>query len=252
MQSSPLLKIVNIKKSFGKVQALKGVSTVIRHKEIVALIGDNGAGKSTLVNILSGVFHPSEGEIYLEGKKVNFSLPLESRKAGIETVYQNYSLITSMSIVRNFYLGRELAKNKNKTMISTLDINRMNEECKRAIMGVDINVRSVNELVSVLSGGERQAVSIGRAMHFRAKLLLLDEPLAALSVREVNKVQELIKEASKRVAILYISHNIYHVYSIADRFVILDRGIKIGEFEKKDVTVEELMRIISTGKVAKI
>jgi simple sugar transport system ATP-binding protein len=250
MQSSPLLKIVNIKKSFGKVQALKGVSTVIRHKEIVALIGDNGAGKSTLVNILSGVFHPSEGEIYLEGKKVNFSLPLESRKAGIETVYQNYSLITSMNIVRNFYLGRELAK--NKTMISILDINRMNEECKRAIMGVDINVRSVNELVSVLSGGERQAVSIGRAMHFRAKLLLLDEPLAALSVREVNKVQELIKEASKRVAILYISHNIYHVYSIADRFVILDRGIKIGEFEKKDVTVEELMRIISTGKVAKI
>jgi len=250
MQSSPLLKIVNIKKSFGKVQALKGVSTVIRHKEIVALIGDNGAGKSTLVNILSGVFHPSEGEIYLEGKKVNFSLPLESRKAGIETVYQNYSLITSMNIVRNFYLGRELAK--NKTMISILDINRMNEECKRAIMGVDINVRSVNELVSVLSGGERQAVSIGRAMHFGAKLLLLDEPLAALSVREVNKVQELIKEASKRVAILYISHNIYHVYSIADRFVILDRGIKIGEFEKKDVTVEELMRIISTGKVAKI
>ena len=250
MQSSPLLKIVNIKKSFGKVQALKGVSTVIQHKEIVALIGDNGAGKSTLVNILSGVFHPSEGEIYLEGKKVNFSLPLESRKAGIETVYQNYSLITSMNIVRNFYLGRELAK--NKTMISILDINRMNEECKRAIMGVDINVRSVNELVSVLSGGERQAVSIGRAMHFRAKLLLLDEPLAALSVREVNKVQELIKEASKQVAILYISHNIYHVYSIADRFVILDRGIKIGEFEKKDVTVEELMRIISTGKVAKI
>ena len=250
MQSSPLLKIVNIKKSFGKVQALKGVSTVIRHKEIVALIGDNGAGKSTLVNILSGVFHPSEGEIYLEGKKVNFSLPLESRKAGIETVYQNYSLITSMSIVRNFYLGRELAK--NKTMISTLDINKMNEECKRAIMGVDINVRSVNEPVSVLSGGERQAISIGRAMYFEAKILLLDEPLAALSVREVNKVQELIKEASKRVAILYISHNIYHVYSIADRFVILDRGIKIGEFEKKDVTVEELMRIISTGKVAKI
>jgi simple sugar transport system ATP-binding protein len=250
MQSSPLLKIVNIKKSFGKVQALKGVSTVIRDKEIVALIGDNGAGKSTLVNILSGVFHPSEGEIYLEGKKVNFSLPLESRKAGIETVYQNYSLITSMSIVRNFYLGRELAK--NKTMISTLDINRMNEECKRAIMGVDINVRSVNEPVSVLSGGERQAISIGRAMYFEAKILLLDEPLAALSVREVNKVQELIKEASKRVAILYISHNIYHVYSIADRFVILDRGIKIGEFEKKDVTVEELMRIISTGKVAKI
>jgi len=250
MQSSPLLKIVNIKKSFGKVQALKGVSTVIRHKEIVALIGDNGAGKSTLVNILSGVFHPSEGEIYLEGKKVNFSLPLESRKAGIETVYQNYSLITSMSIVRNFYLGRELTK--NKTMISTLDINKMNEECKRAIMGVDINVRSVNEPVSVLSGGERQAISIGRAMYFEAKILLLDEPLAALSVREVNKVQELIKEASKRVAILYISHNIYHVYSIADRFVILDRGIKIGEFEKKDVAVEELMRIISTGKVAKI
>jgi len=250
MQSSPLLKIVNINKSFGKVQALKGVSTVIRDKEIVALLGDNGAGKSTLVNILSGVFHPSEGEIYLEGKKVNFSLPLESRKAGIETVYQNYSLITSMSIVRNFYLGRELVK--NKTMISTLDINRMNEECKRAIMGVEINVRSVNELVSVLSGGERQAVSIGRAMHFGAKLLLLDEPLAALSVREVNKVQELIKEASKRVAILYISHNIYHVYSIADRFVILDRGIKIGEFEKKDITVEDLMRIISTGKVSKI
>lgn len=246
MQSSPLLKIVNIKKSFGKVQALKGISTIVRDKEIVALLGDNGAGKSTLINILAGVFPPDEGEIYLEGKKVNFSLPSESRKAGIETVYQNYSLITLMSIVRNFYLGRELTKKKAK--ISTLDIEKMEEECRKAIMAVDINVRSVNEPVSVLSGGERQAISIGRAIYFEAKFLLLDEPLAALSVREVNKVQELIKEASKRVAILYISHNIYHVYSIADRFVILDRGIKIGEFEKKDVTIEDLMRIISTGK----
>ncbi|MBA7563329.1 Fructose import ATP-binding protein FrcA [subsurface metagenome] len=250
MHGSPLLKIVNVKKSFGKIQALKGISTVIRDKEIVALIGDNGAGKSTLVNILSGVFYPSEGEIYLEGKKVNFSLPLESRKAGIETVYQNYSLISSMSIVRNFYLGRELVK--NKTMTNTLDIGKMEEECKKAIMEVGIDVRSVNEPVTVLSGGERQAISIGRAMYFGAKILLLDEPLAALSVREVNKVQKLIKETSKRVAILYISHNIYHVYSIADRFVILDRGIKIGEFKKKDTTVEDLMRIISTGKTAKI
>lgn len=250
MQDSPLVKLVNISKRFGKVQALKDVSTTVQHNEILGLLGDNGAGKSTLIKILSGVYPPDKGELYFEGKRVNFSSPREARRMGIETVHQTLSLIEIMSISRNFFLGREPITRRRP--IAILDRSKMDKECKKAVGEIGIKVRSPDESVSVLSGGERQAVSIGRAMYFGAKLLLLDEPLASLSVREIRVVHEQIKRANESGAsVIYITHNVYHVYPIAHRFVILDRGIKIAEIDKKDMKPEAIIEVIASGKMVK-
>jgi simple sugar transport system ATP-binding protein len=248
MQDSPLMKMVNISKRFGKVQALKDVSAIVQHNEILGLLGDNGAGKSTLIKVLSGVFPPDEGELYFEGKRVNFSSPRQARRMGIETVHQTLSLIGIMSISRNFFLGREPITWRRP--IAILDRRKMDKECKKAVGGIGVKVRSPDESVSILSGGERQAVSIGRAMYFGAKLLLLDEPLASLSVREIKVVHEQIKRANESGAsAIYITHNVYHVYPIAHRFVILDRGIKIAEIEKKDMKPEDIIEVIASGKM---
>jgi len=250
MQDSPLVKLVNISKRFGKVQALKDVSTTVQHNEILGLLGDNGAGKSTLIKILSGVYPPDKGELYFEGKRLNFSSPRQARRMGIETVHQTLSLIEIMSISRNFFLGREPITWRRP--IAILDRSKMDKECKKAVGGIGIKVRSPDESVSVLSGGERQAVSIGRAMYFGAKLLLLDEPLASLSVREIRVVHEQIKRANESGAsVIYITHNVYHVYPIAHRFVILDRGIKIAEIDKKDMKPEAIIEVIASGKMVK-
>ncbi len=250
MQDSPLVKMVNISKRFGKVEALKDLSTTVQHNEILGLLGDNGAGKSTLIKILSGVFPLDKGELYFEGKRVNFSSPREARRMGIETVYQSLSLIEIMSISRNFFLGREPITWKRP--IAILDRIKMAKECKKAVEGIGVKVRSPDESVSVLSGGERQAISIGRAMYFGAKLLLLDEPLASLSVREIRVVHEQIKKANESGAsVVYITHNVYHAYPIVHRFVILDRGIKIAEIDKKDMKPEDIIEIIASGQMVK-
>ena len=250
MQDSPLVKLVNISKRFGKVQALKGVSTTVQHNEILGLLGDNGAGKSTLIKILSGVYPPDKGELYFEAKRVNFSSPREARRMGIETVHQTLSLIETMSISRNFFLGREPITRRKP--IAILDRRKMDKECKKAVGGIGVKVRSLDESVSVLSGGERQAISIGRAMYFGAKLLLLDEPLASLSVREIRVVHEQIKRANESGAsVIYITHNVYHIYPIAHRFVILDRGIKIAEIDKKDMKPEDIIEVIASGQMVK-
>ena len=181
-EATSLAKMVNIEKYFGAVQALKKVNIEVKSGEILGLLGDNGAGKSTLIKILAGVFPPDGGEISFEGSQVNFSSPRDARAMGIETVHQALSLVDIMSISRNFFLGREPTRKVGP--IHLLDRKKMNEECEKAVTGLGVRVRSPNEFVSILSGGERQAISIGRAMHFKVKLLILDEPLAALSVRE--------------------------------------------------------------------
>lgn len=241
-----LMKAVNISKSFGRVQALKDVDFSISYGEIVGLVGDNGAGKSTLIKILSGVLQPDKGEIFFEGKKVSLSSPKIARSLGIETVYQDGALIPLMSIWRNFFLGKEIL-NKNP-FIKTLDKEKMKKECASYLRSIGIKPLSLDEEVAVLSGGERQAVSIGRAMYFKAKLIFLDEPTAALSVREAERVLQFINEVKKTgISVVFITHNIYHVYTVADRFVILERGEKIGEFNKEEVTPEYIMDIIRSG-----
>jgi len=251
MQEATLLaKMVNMEKYFGAVQALKKVSIEIRSGEILGLLGDNGAGKSTLIKILAGVFPPDKGEIFFEDERVHFSSPRDAREMGIETVHQALSLVDIMGISRNFFLGREPTKKIGP--IHLLDRKKMNEECKKAVTRLGVRVRSTNEFVSILSGGERQAISIGRAMHFKVKLLILDEPLAALSVRETREVlRQVEKVRESGVSVIFITHNVYHVYPVAERFVMLDRGIKIGEVYKKDASPEDIIEIIATGKMSK-
>jgi simple sugar transport system ATP-binding protein len=245
-----LAKMVNIEKYFGAAQALNKVNIEIQSGEILGLLGDNGAGKSTLIKILAGVFPPNKGEIFFEGELVNFSSPRDARARGIETVHQALSLVDIMSISRNFFLGREPTKKIGP--IHLLDRKKMNEECEKAVTGLGVRVRSPNEFVSILSGGERQAISIGRAMHFKVKLLILDEPLAALSVRETREVlRQVEKVRESGVSVIFITHNVYHVYPVAERFVMLDRGIKIGEVYKKDANPEDIIEIIATGKMGK-
>ena len=246
MNGEILVEMKNIVKNFGKVQALKGVDFHVKKREIVGLLGDNGAGKSTLIKILVGYYQPDEGEIYFEGKRVNFRSPWDSRRIGIETVYQDLALVNLMPIWRNFFLGREL---KKKIFgIDLLEVSKMKKLSLEYLKTVGIYLRSPNETVAFLSGGERQAVAIARALYFGAKLLILDEPTAALSVGETHRVLELIREAKQKgLSVIFITHNIYHVYDVADRLVILEKGKKIGDFKKEEVTPEKVMSIIAAA-----
>jgi simple sugar transport system ATP-binding protein len=235
------LKLVGIEKYFGVVCALKNIHCEVGRNEIVGLIGDNGAGKSTLVKILNGVFPPTRGEFYLAGRKVDFgSYSVQKAHAlGIETVYQDKSLGEKQSLWRNFFIGREIC-----LPFGFLDV-RKEKEIAQEIIVRTIGFRgkgiTVDSKVSKLSGGERQGVAIGRAMHFEAELIILDEPTVALSLKEVRKVLNFvhkIKEAGK--ACLYISHDMQDVYEISDRFLIMDRGEIVASILKKDITLSDL------------
>lgn len=241
-----LLEMKKIKKTFGKVQALKGVDFHVSRNEIVGLLGDNGAGKSTLIKILVGYYQPDEGEIYFEGNRVNFKSPWQSRHLGIETVYQDLALVNLMPLWRNFFLGREMIKKVGP--FSWIERRKMRKIAVDAMNDIGISVRNPDETVAFMSGGERQAVAIARSIYFGAKLLILDEPTAALSVGETRKVLHHIEEAKKRgISVIFITHNIYHVYEVADRLVLLERGEKIGDYLRKDVTPQYIMDVIAAA-----
>lgn len=244
-----LVEMRNIRKKFGEVEALRGVDFHVARGEVVGLIGDNGAGKSTLIKVLTGIYPPDDGEIYFDGKKAEFTNPKAARDAGIEAVYQSLDLVDLMSIGRNFFLGRELTT--KKAGISFLDMPRIRHECTSVLKKIGIRrERSPDTMTAVLSGGERQAINIGRAMYFEAKLIILDEPTTALSVKETEIVLQFIQDVQREgIPVIFITHNIYHVYLVADRFVILDRGVKVADIIKKDVTPEDIMHIIREGKV---
>jgi simple sugar transport system ATP-binding protein len=235
------VRMVNIEKYFGLVRALKNINFEVGHNEIVGLIGDNGAGKSTMVKILTGVFPPTSGELYVAGHKVDLRTYNVKRAHayGIETVYQDKSIGEKQVLWRNFFIGREI----------TLPFGFINvkkeKEIANQIMVNTIGFRgkgiTVDSKVSELSGGERQGVAIGRAMHFEADLIILDEPTAALSLKEVRKVLNFvhkIKEGGK--ACIYISHDIQDVYEISDRFIIMDRGEIVANIAKKEITLKAL------------
>lgn len=243
-----ILEAKNICKSFGKVIAVKNVSFNLHYGEILGLLGDNGAGKTTLIKMIVGLFTPNSGDIYYNGKRVKFTSPAEARKEGIEIVYQNLSLIDLMNIRQNFFLGKEI--NRKILGFNFLDNKKMDKECKKSMEWLGIKVRSSNEDVSLLSGGERQSICIGRSMYFGANLIILDEPTAALSVKESKKVLEFIKRVKEEgISVVHISHNIYHAYEVCDRFLLMDHGIIIGEFVRNDVTTNDLINIISKGEI---
>lgn len=244
--SEEIVAMRDIKKSFGRVQALKDVDFRVKKNEIVGLLGDNGAGKSTLIKILVGYYQPDHGEIFFDGRKVKFRSPWDSRRLGIETVYQDLALVNLMPLWRNFFLGREMIKKIGP--INYIEHRKMKRIAIEALKQVGISLRSPDETVAFMSGGERQAVAIARAIHFGAKLLILDEPTASLSVGETKMVLEHILKAKERgISVIFITHNIYHVYEVADRLVLLEHGEKIGDYRKKDVTPKEVMDIIAAA-----
>jgi simple sugar transport system ATP-binding protein len=245
--SEPLLKMVNIHKKFGPNEVLHGVDFVVYPNEVVGLLGDNGAGKSTLIKILTGLYPADEGEIYYAGKKVQFSSPKEARRAGIETVYQSLGLVDLMSISRNLFLGRELTKRIGP--FKFLDLKRMAEECNKVLQETGIKYRSPDTATAVLSGGERQSINIGRAMYFEARLIIMDEPTNHLSVRETELVLEFIEKLKANgLPVVFITHNIHHVFQVADRFTILDDGHKLGDYHKQDVKVEDIIDLVRLGR----
>jgi simple sugar transport system ATP-binding protein len=217
-----LIELREVKKSYGNVFAVGGVNMHVDRGEVVGLLGDNGAGKSTLIKILAGVVKPSSGEILVRGERVEGWSPIKSRAAGIETVFQDRALAVQQSIVRNIFMGREIT-----TLFGMLDAGREYREAERLMreIGFTSKVFSPDSIVGQLSGGERQGVAIARAIYNKADLIVLDEPTTALSLTETEKVFRFVRNihASGR-SVLFIGHNIHHVFDIAQRFVILDRG----------------------------
>ena len=242
---TPIYRITGISKSFGHVEALKNVDMSIFRGEIIGLVGDNGAGKSTLIKILSGIYTPNSGTIEYEGVVRKIASYRDSQELGIATIYQDRALVDSVSIYRNIFMGNEIIK-----PTGVLDKRKMRKEANRVLReSISIGIMSPNQVVGDLSGGQKQAVAIARAIYFRARLLLLDEPTNALSVRESQQVMNFVKNLREEgVSSIFVTHNLLHVYSIADRFIILSHGEKVGDFDKKDITIERLEKIIVTGR----
>jgi simple sugar transport system ATP-binding protein len=235
------LQMIHIEKYFGLVQALKDVNFNIGRNEIVGLIGDNGAGKSTLVKIITGVYRPTSGEMFIAGRKVNPQKHSVRRahEMGIETVYQDRSLGEKQALWRNFFIGRQIAGPLG--FINVKKEKAIAQEIMLNTIGFRGRGITIDSKVNKLSGGERQGVAIGRAMHFEAELIVLDEPTVALSLKEVRKVLDFvhqIKDGGK--ACIYISHTLADVYEVADRFIVMDRGEIVANTKKEDTTLEQL------------
>lgn len=245
---SPLVEMQGIVKQFGSVEALRGVDFRVGKQEIVGLLGDNGAGKSTLIKILTGIYQPTRGQITFEGQPVTIDSPHAARELGIETVYQDLALVPLMSIARNFWLGQEITRNYGP--IRVLDHKRMSETARDALNDIGIRIRNADEAVGSMSGGERQSIAIGRAVYFGKKLLILDEPTSALSVKQTQEVLNYTQRAKERgLSVIFITHNIAHVHHVADRFTIIRGGRKIGDFYKHEVTEMEVAHMVMTGAV---
>ena len=244
MTDTPVLQGVGLHKWYKGVHALKGVDIRLGRSEVVGLVGDNGAGKSTLIKILSGAHAPDKGAIEFEGKEVRFSSPRDAMALGIETIYQYSALVPQMSIARNIFVGREPIRIRIGPF-GILDTKRMAYEAMQALRDVELHLRSPDTPVDELSGGERQGVTIARAMYFKTKVMILDEPTNHLSVKETNKVLGWVEEMKGQgITSVFITHNLHHVYPIADRVMVLARGEKIAESLKKDTSIEELTDLI--------
>ncbi len=244
--SEPILEVQNISKFFGSVIALKDVSMFVRPGEVTCLLGDNGAGKSTLIKVLSGVHKPDEGVYRYQGKEVNFSSPRDALDLGIATVYQDLAMIPLMSIWRNFFLGSEPTVGWGPFRRFDIEFAKRTTREELGKMGIDI--RDPDQPVGTLSGGERQSVAIARAVYFGAKVLILDEPTAALGVKQAGVVLRYIVQAKQRgIGVIFITHNPHHAYPVGDHFVILRRGQIYGDFTKDEIPLEQLVQMMAGG-----
>jgi D-xylose transport system ATP-binding protein len=244
----PLLRVEGLTKRFGPVVALDDVSFEVRAGEVVGLLGDNGAGKSTLIKIISGSLEPSAGRIWLDGRAVGFASPADAKALGIETVYQDLSLCPNADTVANFFMGREL--HRNLLGFRFLRERAMQAETERALADIGTRIPSVRTTVEHLSGGQRQAIELCRFVHWGGRLVLLDEPFAALGVQQTRRGLELVEQIRRKgVAIVVITHNVLHAFQVADRIIVLRHGRVTGERPVRSTSPEEIVSLI-TGELA--
>jgi ABC-type sugar transport system ATPase subunit len=243
--ATPLLELRAVSKVFGHVQALDRVDFRLDRHEVVALVGDNGAGKSTLIKVLSGVYQPSAGEVLVRDERVVFKTPADAVAHGISTVYQDLALVDGRSVAANLFLGQEFVKGP------FIDRKRIVSEAKRLIKELKADIPSVTIPVVMLSGGQRQAVAIGRAVAQGGEVIIMDEPTASLGVAETRRVLELVNELkSQGKSVLIISHNLQHVWDVADRIVVLHRGKVVGDSPRAETSIEQMVKRILFGALA--
>ncbi|HEY2520262.1 MAG TPA: ATP-binding cassette domain-containing protein [Streptosporangiaceae bacterium] len=238
----PLVRLTKAGKRYGTIIALSDISLEVGSGEVTCVLGDNGAGKSTLIKIIAGLHQPTEGTYEVEGEPVSFDSPRQALERGIATVYQDLAVVPLMPVWRNFFLGNEVNKGPR------MDIPLMRKTTKDEMLAMGIDLRDVDQPIGTLSGGERQCVAISRAVHFGAKVLILDEPTAALGVKQSGVVLKYIIQARERgLGVIFITHNPHHAYPVGDRFLLLNRGRSIGYYEKSQVTREELTGLMAGG-----
>lgn len=243
LQKSHLLEMGKISKNYGHVQALKDVDLSLNHEEVLGLVGDNAAGKSTLIKILSGAVSADKGEIFFEGKGVKIKTPHDARQLGIETIYQNLALVGNLPVYMNIFLGRPRVKKFLGSFLRILDRKQMERESWEIINELKIDFETMKEKVDNLSGGQRQAVAIGRALFFNPKVIIMDEPTSGLAVKEVDKIHEIIRRfKEKGVSIIFITHRLQSVFAVADRIMVLRRGEKVFEKMLSETSIEEVVR----------
>ncbi len=244
--ATPLLAMKGVSKSFGAVKALDGVDFELYANEILGLVGDNGAGKSTLIKIISGVLLPDAGEISLEGKRVHIRSPHDARELGIETVYQDLGLLDTLDVPKNIFIGRE--PRAGRFFFKMREMARLTGSI---LASLNIEIPSVASEVRLLSGGQRQAIAVGRAAYWGHRIVIMDEPTAALGVAESMKVLELARTLKSRsVSVIIISHNLEHVFKVVDRVLVLRRGKRVADRRIGDTTGDEIVRYITGAEFA--
>jgi simple sugar transport system ATP-binding protein len=244
--SAPILEVRGIGKVYGSVIALSDISTSVGAGEVLCVLGDNGAGKSTLLSVLAGVQPHSTGELLLDGRSVRFTGPRHALDAGIATVYQDLAIVPLMPVWRNFFLGAELSWGIGP--FSRLRVSEMRAITLAELGRMGIDLRDVDQPIGTLSGGERQSVAIARAIYFGARVVILDEPTSALGVKQAGVVLRYVAQARDRgLGVVFVTHNPHHAYPVGDRFLVLNRGVSLGEFDKAGIGIDELTRLMAGG-----
>jgi ABC-type sugar transport system ATPase subunit len=241
-----VLEARQISKRFGRVQAIEDITLQLERGEILALVGDNGAGKSTLIKIIGGALKKDSGEILIDGGAVEFENPMHAKSLGIEVVYQDLSLINYLNVYQNLFLGRELQKRFG--LIKVLDQRRMEQQSIEKLQTLGVKVKSCREWVSRLSGGQRQSVAVAKAASFGKKIVILDEPTAALGVEEAHHVLEIVRELkNKGASVIIITHNMEHAFSVADSFLVIRLGKVVGVRRRAETNIDEIVKMITGG-----
>ncbi|MEM7116820.1 MAG: ATP-binding cassette domain-containing protein [Chloroflexota bacterium] len=249
MSNNPLLELKGVSKSFGAVQALYQVDFGVRAGEVMALVGDNGAGKSTLIKGIAGIYTLDEGQVFFDGKPVSINNPRDAAQLGIEVVYQDLALADNLDVVANMFLGRE----RTKSMMR-LDELAMEQTALETLESLSVTtIRSVRQPVASMSGGQRQAIAVAKAVMWNSKVVILDEPTAALGVAQTRQVLNLVRRLAERgIGVVLISHNLHDIFEVADRIAVLRLGQKVAEYEASKTTQQEVVHAITAGTLTKV